>query len=384
MSTIIIAFLLATGHVYARNDQNFKIKRASTSPWEVYSSYMVTGIFFFALAGLGIFILHLFLVPASGLGADKTTLEQQNLWQSDFTFLNNFFNTFTNKMFSTEANKCQLNNSQNQLMTLSFSAVGLSWIISKIKNALKAKAKKTEEILQVLEHDALERIVYKNAIDNHKLNSSNQQWEFLQFVLDNNKVYIGICSSFDIRDKPLESISIVPMISGYIDKDNHKLNILTNYFDYYYGNEIFKDILNDLLKTISLQLNLNQQSNGQAPINTNGQHKHQEKNQADQKYHSAHVTAAESKVEEIMINGNISEIEKDKIYQDIQQGKTIKQSIQEQLQIEVQMADAEIERFIENGMAKLFDRFIIAIKKEKIIYVRKFDPEIYEKFNSYQ
>ncbi|EOD5342655.1 hypothetical protein ACJXWG_003187 [Vibrio parahaemolyticus] len=78
----------------------------------------------------------------------------------------------------------------------------------------------------------IEKIVSENHIENFIVEASFTQFP-IALTLKSRKTYIGICLGDELINSKIEHIAIIPLLSGYRDKDDLSIDITNNYQSHY-------------------------------------------------------------------------------------------------------------------------------------------------------
>lgn len=163
------------------------------------------GIVFFLAGGLLTFILNI----SGGFRWLATVL---NLTPNSF-----------NGMLSTATDKSQRINEIKQIAWVVISII-LS-VLSGLGNKLRTKSGDRR-------WDALAKAVGNNSFESLLMEASARQFPVIA-TLSSRKIYVGLVTCPALENGLSEHLEILPMLSGYRDKDDLTISITTNYHQHY-------------------------------------------------------------------------------------------------------------------------------------------------------
>ncbi|WP_299496421.1 hypothetical protein [uncultured Shewanella sp.] len=205
MGAIIVIFILISGYFFVHNStrDRFKAKREDAQRY-----YFRCGTAGFMFIGVGIilaFILDHYNYISAILNLTPYSIEY---------FLFTADKTFTVRDYLMV--KIALGSSL---------ALPISFFSAKAKNYVINK----EEMYRSLRDDVFSDI-------ERFLADSGDNYITILITLSNNKVYVGFVMDIRLEHKDVEYFSIMPMLSGYRDKEDLTVNFTTNYHNHYCNN----------------------------------------------------------------------------------------------------------------------------------------------------
>jgi len=95
---------------------------------------------------------------------------------------------------------------------------------------------------KLVSRDPLEKLIVDNIFINKKnINNSDEKLFCLCITLKSGKVYVGFCNRVVLEHGKINGFSITPMLSGYRDKSDHRINFTVNYHDHFKSYEGYED-----------------------------------------------------------------------------------------------------------------------------------------------
>ncbi|MGL4223846.1 MAG: hypothetical protein ACRCSE_01685 [Vibrio sp.] len=213
MSAVLILLILVSGFVFTTLHIPARFKQKRTTGWDSYFYVVAWGTLWGFLAAIICVLIDFF----NGVA---WVVERLGFRLHDVSTLAIKFDDI-------------------RLIAFAFVSVLLAFacgMISKVYFAL-CPDKKLKHIAKIAKNDHLDAFI---------LESSVTQMPIL-ITLGSRKSYVGICfgeAGFD--DGGSEHVSLLPLLSGYRDKDKLSLNIVTNYHIHYEDNNIYSGDNGDL------------------------------------------------------------------------------------------------------------------------------------------
>lgn len=205
MATLLLAVILVSGFLYVNLSLSTRYRYKRSNGWDAYFFVAAWGIVFFLAGGLLTFILNI----SGGFRWLATVL---NLTPNSF-----------NGMLSTATDKSQRINEIKQIAWVVISII-LS-VLSGLGNKLRTKSGDRR-------WDALAKAVGNNSFESLLMEASARQFPVIA-TLSSRKIYVGLVTCPALENGLSEHLEILPMLSGYRDKDDLTISITTNYHQHY-------------------------------------------------------------------------------------------------------------------------------------------------------
>ncbi|PSV27643.1 hypothetical protein C9J40_20115 [Photobacterium sp. GB-72] len=229
MGVVYIAFILATGFVFSQLHYPLKYRINRAEGWVAYFLTATVGFFFFA--SLFPFLLWF---DMQGYGVEITK------------FLNIKWRHIKEWGFEVY---------QLKLLCWSFLSLSLSVFLGCLSTLIHIifPSLVSWQTKRLLKSDALDSVIYENIMRNQK-KKMGENLSYLSINLKSRKVYVGVCNSVSFEHGHISIIRLTPVLSGYRDADNLKLNFTTNYFDHYEKNEDISSTPEKVLEKFNITL----------------------------------------------------------------------------------------------------------------------------------
>ncbi|EON5841043.1 hypothetical protein ACNDRZ_003333 [Escherichia coli] len=205
MATLLLAVILVSGFIYVNLSLSTRYRYKRSNGWDAYFFVAAWGIVFFLLGGFLTFVLNI-------TGGFRWLSNELNLTPDSF-----------NGMLSTSSDKAQRINEIKQIAWVVISIV-LS-AISGLGNKLRTKSGDRR-------WDALAKAVGNNSFESLLMEASARQFPIIA-TLSSRKIYVGLVTCPALENGLSEHLEILPMLSGYRDKDDLTISITTNYHQHY-------------------------------------------------------------------------------------------------------------------------------------------------------
>lgn len=202
MGVLYVAFVLVCGFIYTSLHLPARYQQKRSSGWESYFSVAFYGFAFVILATLIVLVIDGFDLPSRALPQFDTSIGTLNANIGDYT-------------------NQQLTPRELLIALLAFALAGLFGGWSKIRT--KNPAVRLKKLRKACVGDELEGI-FLDAL-------RSGQW--VSLTLDTRKCYIGLVTHVHTEAALLDSISIIPTLSGYRSDDDLELKLLRNYYHHY-------------------------------------------------------------------------------------------------------------------------------------------------------
>lgn len=205
MATLLLAVILVSGFIYVNLSLSTRYRYKRSNGWDAYFFVAAWGIVFFLLGGFLTFALNI-------TGGFRWLSNELNLTPDSF-----------NGMLSTSSDKAQRINEIKQIAWVVISIV-LS-AIAGLGNKLRTKSGDRR-------WDALAKAVGNNSFESLLMEASARQFPIIA-TLASRKIYVGLVTCPALENGLSEHLEILPMLSGYRDKDDLTISITTNYHQHY-------------------------------------------------------------------------------------------------------------------------------------------------------
>jgi hypothetical protein len=197
MSIAVLLVIFVSGFVFTNNYPLARFKQLRSTGWDSYSHIASWGLVFCAIAGIAAVAIDIF-----------------NLVTVAFHWLNTDLNQLKRLSIFTPR--------EGLFFIWGTLSIGLAWISGCLLNTKACKKKAVERLAS---ENAFELMLYDSAV----------QIKPVLVSLSSRKVYIGVIYRINNDDAigKTEYFSILPLWSGYRDKDTISLKITTFYEDHY-------------------------------------------------------------------------------------------------------------------------------------------------------
>ncbi len=205
MATLLLAVILVSGFIYVNLSLSTRYRYKRSNGWDAYFFVAAWGIVFFLAGGFLTFALNI-------SGGFRWFSNALNLTPDSF-----------NGMLSTTTDKPQRINEIKQI----------AWVvISIVLAALFGWLNKRRTSKGDRRWDALAKAVGNNAFESLLMEASARQFPIIA-TLSSRKIYVGLVTCPALENGLSEHLEILPLLSGYRDKDDLTINITTNYHQHY-------------------------------------------------------------------------------------------------------------------------------------------------------
>jgi len=205
MATLLLAVILVSGFLYVNLSLSTRYRYKRSNGWDAYFFVAAWGIVFFLAGGFFTFALNI-------SGGFRWLSNALNLTPDSF-----------NGMLSTTTDKSQRINEIKQI----------AWVvISIVLAALFGWLNKRRTSKGDRRWDALAKAVGNNAFESLLMEASARQFPIIA-TLSSRKIYVGLVTCPALENGLSEHLEILPMLSGYRDKDDLTISITTNYHQHY-------------------------------------------------------------------------------------------------------------------------------------------------------
>ncbi|WP_111494468.1 MULTISPECIES: hypothetical protein [Marinobacter] len=202
MGVLYVAFVLVCGFIFTSLHLPARYQQKRLSGWESYFSVALYGFVFVILATLIVLLIDAFDLPSGALPLLDITLDHLTRNIGDYT--------------SQAITPREL-----LIALLAFFLATVSGYASKRRT--RHPAVRLKKLRKACLGDELEGI-FLDAV-------RGEQW--VSLTLDTRKCYIGLVTHVHTEASLLDSISIIPTLSGYRRDDDLELVLLRNYYHHY-------------------------------------------------------------------------------------------------------------------------------------------------------
>ncbi|EJV3811605.1 hypothetical protein N6D68_004403 [Salmonella enterica] len=223
MKTLAILVILICGYIYTDSHYQSRVRSAKENGWGLYFFVALKGCIFLG-SGFA-FTIFIFLVLALISGGYNIIFHD---WLS----------------FAHEINLYEW--MENDWMDMSM-FVWLSMLFAIIISASQADNEKKKAQSYEYRIEEYEKIAKSNNVESLILQSIKER-KLVFISLKSRKVYVGYITAPRFEHSETESISLIPFLSGYRDKDTLEFRVTTDYSELY---------ANEFITTESEPLNLN-------------------------------------------------------------------------------------------------------------------------------
>ncbi|EOZ1400618.1 hypothetical protein [Enterobacter hormaechei] len=206
MNTLQIAVILMCGYIYVTNSLSDRYKFKRSSGWDAYFFVAVWGIVFVVIAWLGCSLMSFlgffrWLSNAVGITPQKIA-----------------------RMFPVTNGDSSINFRDLKLFVWAFTSITMATLAGFAKRWWLTKPDRHISVLA--------KITSTNALEAMLMEASVSQFPVL-VSLKSKKVYVGIvsCPAFEHGD--YEVVELLPLLSGYRDKDTLQVRFTSNYQSHY-------------------------------------------------------------------------------------------------------------------------------------------------------
>ncbi len=204
MGAFAIVFMFISGYLFVSRSDYQRYITSREYGHRYYFRCCTIG-FISCITGLTIeFILDTLNIPSYFLQLLNTSIEQSYIHTSHLTF--------------------------KEYLALKFFfglslGMPLSWIGAKIRNRCSSPDISLSEALN-RKNISLEKFIYQKI----------KTLETVLITLSSRKIYVGILHNMSLGDREIEYLVILPVLSGYRDKDKLTVSFTTNYYFHYAQN----------------------------------------------------------------------------------------------------------------------------------------------------
>ena len=208
MLAILVVFVLVSGYVYSHNHLPSRYKMAKSDGWNLYFQVARRGTEI-AIISAGICII-----------IDMTDI------------IGILIKQYFGLMYSSDFKQLPLSHHQLKLLTWGVFTISLSYLAAFVRAIKYNNVKKNLILLRnVVEDNPLEFFIINETLT---FVDDAQDSRVVCITLSSGKVYIGFCvGGNNVTHGNLEHIKIIPIRSGYRDKDKQELKIKNNYEEYF-------------------------------------------------------------------------------------------------------------------------------------------------------
>ncbi|EHX7617752.1 hypothetical protein K1129_004293 [Salmonella enterica] len=205
MATLLLAVILVSGFLYVNLSLSTRYRYKRSNGWDAYFFVAAWGIVFFLAGGFLTFALNI-------SGGFRWLSNVLNLTPDSF-----------NGMLSSTTDKTQRINEIKQI----------AWVvISIVLAALFGWLNKLRTSKGDRRWDALAKAVGNNAFESLLMEASARQFPIIA-TLSSRKIYVGLVTCPALENGLSEHLEILPLLSGYRNKDDLTISITTNYHQHY-------------------------------------------------------------------------------------------------------------------------------------------------------
>ncbi|WP_337234222.1 hypothetical protein [Proteus terrae] len=227
MNTIVLAIALISGYVYVINAVSERYKFKRSEGWDAYFYIAIWGVFFTIIAWVICSILSIF---------DVLRLAYNFLISIGVIDNETINRIFPLSQISKPTGSAQsISEIEKQayylkLADIKFALFGvvsilLSWVAGKlVKFYINSNNNRRIE--------ALVKVVHNDPFESLLIEAEVRRFPVI-ITLDSRKVYVGMVSCPQFEHGKIEFIEILPLLSGYRDKDELTVIITTNYKKHY-------------------------------------------------------------------------------------------------------------------------------------------------------
>lgn len=205
MATVLLAVILVSGFIYVNLSLSTRYRYKRSEGWDAYFFVAAWGIGFFLAGGLITFILNV---------------------TGGFRLLAHIFHITTESfdgILSTARNKAQRIYEIKQI----------AWIvISILMSAILGLINKQRTKRGDRRWDVLAKIVGHNFHEAMLVEASARQFPIIA-TLSSRKFYVGLITCPALEHGQSEYLEMLPLLSGYRNKDDLTIHITTNYYQHY-------------------------------------------------------------------------------------------------------------------------------------------------------
>ncbi|WGL95586.1 hypothetical protein [Arsenophonus nasoniae] len=231
MNTIILVIVLISGYLYVINAVSARYKFKRSEGWEAYFHVAVCGVIFTTIAWLLCSILSM-----SGIFR----------WIYNSLLTNNIITNETiNRVFPlSTANNASSNDiglavSPFKFADVKFAIFCISSMMLAWLSGLSIKWYTCRNMDSRI--DALVKVVYNDPLESLLIEASVRCFPVI-ITLNSRKFYVGLVECPKFEHGKVDSLQLVPLLSGYRSKEELTINITTNYKRHYVNNGIRDEI----------------------------------------------------------------------------------------------------------------------------------------------
>lgn len=205
MGVVLVAVALVAGYIFSHQHLSSRYKLSRTDGWHSYFYVAYRGVIFSLVSA------------ALCITIDYFDCISKLLSQYDASL--------------SELNKLFLNTQEIKISAWA----GLTLLLAQISGWIsrfyyyKLPARKERR---------LQKIVSENHLENFVLEASYTQFPII-VTLASRKTYVGLCFGDELTNSEVESVAILPYLSGYRNKDDLTFEDTTNYWNHYQNEGIF-------------------------------------------------------------------------------------------------------------------------------------------------
>jgi len=217
MGIALIAILIATGFVFSTLHYPTKYKLNRSEGWIPYFTIATIGCFFFALT-----LPFMMWLDIQNYGRDLASyfnLRFNDIKQWEIAFKELKFIAWAAASFA-----------------ISLTLGTIAYLIYKIPPIREWSSRKLGN------RDPLEKLIVENIfINKNNINNADQKLHCICVTLKSRKVYVGFCDIVVLEHGKINGFSLTPMLSGYRNEDNHRINFTVNYQSHFKSYDEYED-----------------------------------------------------------------------------------------------------------------------------------------------
>lgn len=214
MNAIIIMVILVCGYLFTESHYRSRVRKAKENGWELYFFVALKGCIFFAAAGLTVITLFFCLFILSW------TI---NIIGLAFSWIHVDLYTWA----------------ESEWMNLPL----LVWFTMLL--AISFSISQSGDEKKRMQHYNYRLMEYQHSVKSNNMENlifqSIKEKKLVSVSLKSRKVYVGYITAPRFEHSEKESISIIPYISGYRDKETLEFISTTNYYELYLNENITFD-----------------------------------------------------------------------------------------------------------------------------------------------
>lgn len=205
MATLLLAVILVSGFIYVNLSLSTRYRYKRSSGWDAYFFVAAWGVVYFLAGGIFTFVLNL-------TGGFHWIAQLLKLTPDTFS-----------GMLSTTKDKAQQVSEIKQIAWVIISIV-LATFVGLLSKRRTSKGDRR--------WDALAKAVGNNSFEAILLEASARVFPII-ITLSSRKIYVGLVTCPALENGHSEYIEMLPLLSGYRDKDELTITITTNYQKHY-------------------------------------------------------------------------------------------------------------------------------------------------------